>query len=123
LANPLTAKFGIVHGQAVGLMLPHVIRFNGQDANCQQAYAQLLSHCDVFGSAGNDTVENAAETLADLVTRFVQAAGLHVRLADLNVSEDSFAAMAADAAQQWTGTFNPVPVDVKSLLQLYRNAA
>jgi len=118
LANPLTAKFGIVHGQAVGLMLPHVIRFNGQDANCQQAYAQLLSHCDVFGSA-----ENAAETLADLVTRFVQAAGLQVRLADLNVSEDSFAAMAADAAQQWTGTFNPVPVDVNSLLQLYRNAA
>lgn len=118
LANPLTAKFGIVHGQAVGLMLPHVIRFNGQDADCQQAYAELLTHCDESGVAGN-----AAEKLADLVTRFVHAAGLKVKLADLNVSEDSFADMAADAAQQWTGTFNPVPVDVESLLQLYRNAA
>ncbi|HTU26921.1 MAG TPA: iron-containing alcohol dehydrogenase, partial [Pirellulales bacterium] len=29
LANPLTAHYGIVHGQAIGLMLPHVIRFNG----------------------------------------------------------------------------------------------
>ena len=29
LANPLTARYGIVHGQAIGLMLPHVIRFNG----------------------------------------------------------------------------------------------
>ena len=30
LANPLTARIiGIVHGQAIGLMLPHVIRFNG----------------------------------------------------------------------------------------------
>ncbi len=28
LANPLTAHYGIPHGQAVGLMLPHVIRFN-----------------------------------------------------------------------------------------------
>ena len=30
LANPLTATYGTSHGQAVGLMLPHVIRFNGQ---------------------------------------------------------------------------------------------
>ena len=30
LANPLTAAYGIVHGQAVGLMLPHVVRFNGE---------------------------------------------------------------------------------------------
>ncbi len=29
LANPLTTRYGIVHGQAIGLMLPHVIRFNG----------------------------------------------------------------------------------------------
>ena len=28
LANPLTAHYGITHGLAVGLMLPHVIRFN-----------------------------------------------------------------------------------------------
>ena len=30
-ANPLTAHYGIVHGQAVGLMLPQVIRFNAAD--------------------------------------------------------------------------------------------
>jgi alcohol dehydrogenase len=30
LANPLTAHYGIVHGLAVSLMLPHVIRFNAQ---------------------------------------------------------------------------------------------
>src|SRR5205085_2668905 len=30
-ANPLTARHGIVHGQAVGIMLPHVVRFNSAD--------------------------------------------------------------------------------------------
>ena len=30
LANPLTATYDTAHGQAVGLMLPHVVRFNGQ---------------------------------------------------------------------------------------------
>ena len=31
LANPLTALCGIVHGVAVGLMLPHVVRFNAAE--------------------------------------------------------------------------------------------
>jgi alcohol dehydrogenase len=31
-ANPLTAKFHVVHGEAVGVMLPHVIRFQLQPA-------------------------------------------------------------------------------------------
>ena len=117
LANPLTARFGIVHGQAVGLMLPHVIRFNGQDPDSQRAYVELLSHCKV-----SDAGEDAVETLADLVSRFVKMAGLKTKLAELNVTEEHFVDMAADAAQQWTGTFNPVPVDVDSLLQLYRDA-
>ncbi len=32
-ANPLTARFGLVHGTAVGLMLPHVVRFNALRSN------------------------------------------------------------------------------------------
>ena len=31
LANPITATYDTAHGQAVGLMLPHVVRFNGQE--------------------------------------------------------------------------------------------
>ena len=27
-ANPLTAHYGITHGLAIGILLPHVIRFN-----------------------------------------------------------------------------------------------
>ena len=40
LANPLTAAHRVVHGQAVGLMLPHVVRFNA--ASCGTPYAELL---------------------------------------------------------------------------------
>ena len=29
LANPLTAAYGVAHGEAVALMLPHVVRRNG----------------------------------------------------------------------------------------------
>jgi len=44
-ANPLTATFGITHGVAVGVMLPHVMRFNqiaGADAIDQLLQAASL---------------------------------------------------------------------------------
>jgi alcohol dehydrogenase len=40
LANPLTTHFDIPHGQAIGLMLPHVIRFNAH--TCGRLYQDLL---------------------------------------------------------------------------------
>ena len=43
LANPLTAEYEIVHGEAVALMLPHVIRFNGAERpSVGQLYRELL---------------------------------------------------------------------------------
>src|SRR5205809_2311092 len=29
-ANPLTAHYGITHGLAIGILLPHVVRFNAR---------------------------------------------------------------------------------------------
>src|SRR4029077_14036122 len=39
-AHPLTAHFGIAHGHAVGLILPHVVRFNAHESSAAQAYAE-----------------------------------------------------------------------------------
>ena len=40
LANPLTAMHGTIHGVAIAVMLPHVVRWNGQVVGEQ--YAELL---------------------------------------------------------------------------------
>jgi len=41
---PLTAHFGIVHGEAVGMMLPHVVRFNERRSRRpSKLYAELAS--------------------------------------------------------------------------------
>ncbi len=53
LANPLTAHYGIPHGQAVGLMLPHVIRFNAAEVGSE--YRELLEAdggCDRVAGTG-----------------------------------------------------------------------
>ena len=111
LANPLTAHYGIVHGQAVGLMLPHVVQFNAEVANDQ--YAELSAHCGA-GQGG--------AALADQLTDLLQQAGLSTHLRDCGVELERLPELARDAAQQWTGNFNPRPVDEPSLLELYRQA-
>ena len=76
LANPLTARYGIVHGQAIGLMLPHVIRFNG--AEFGDWYRDLLE--GTGGANGFPDPDSGFEGLADFVAELVAAAGLPARL-------------------------------------------
>jgi len=59
-ANPLTAHYGIIHGQAVGMMLPHVVRFNGRDPDALKAYAELASAPEIACvSDGHEAALNA----------------------------------------------------------------
>src|SRR5258708_37921538 len=50
LANPLTGRHGIVHGFAVGVMLPHVVRFNA--ASDPGMYAALEDGADALAGRG-----------------------------------------------------------------------
>jgi alcohol dehydrogenase len=118
LANPLTATHEIVHGQAVGMMLPHVIRFNGQQFG--NLYFELLE-CTAGGN-GFPAPESGSQGLADFVADLVSRAGLVSRLRDFDVPQDSLEKLAADAAKQWTAGFNPRQVGVEDLLSLYREA-
>ena len=111
LANPLTSEYDIVHGQAVGLMLPHVVKFNA--SKCETDYQMLMNE---IGEPGG------SYELAEMLTRFCNEGGLKVRLRDLGIAEDKLSTLADAAAVQWTGTFNPVSVDAPSLLAIYENA-
>lgn len=118
LSNPLTANYGIVHGHAVGIMLPHVVRFNRVQAEDQ--YATLL---DILPRRnGRPRSTSGAECVAGLVDRMLKRAGLTTRLADCGVERSLLEQLAAEAARQWTGKFNPRPVDEQILLEIYRHA-
>ncbi len=104
-ANPLTAKFGVVHGLAVGAMLPHVVRFNS--ANGERPYSDL---------------EADPEALAARIEALLAAADLPRRLRDFNVPESAIAELAEMAAGQWTATFNPRKVGAAELAEIYRMA-
>src|SRR5438045_6816926 len=79
-ANPLTAHFDIVHGQAVGLMLPHVVRFNGKDPEVLKAYAELASAPEI--ACVSDGVEEALEALIQHLESLLDTAKMPRSLAE-----------------------------------------
>jgi alcohol dehydrogenase len=118
LANPLTQTFGIPHGEAVGLMLPHVIRFNGEVF--PQWYCELANAAD--GLAACLDARSGATCLAETITAWTKRAGLATWLANLGVGEDRLPQLADAAAKQWTGTFNPRELTLANFLDLYHRA-
>jgi alcohol dehydrogenase len=121
LANPLTAEFGVVHGEAVALMLPHVVRHNGAHAAwVADRYRELLrssGHAD-----GQLAARDAPELLASLLRKVSREAGLASTLDECGVASVRLPALAAAAAQQWTGTFNPIEVTRDDFQKLYEAA-
>lgn len=115
-ANPLSAHYGITHGVAVGLMLPHIIRYN--EPAVAGLYGDLAA--DARLCAADDP--RAAERLAEYVTKLVETTGQPTRLSTCDVKADLIPTLAEEAAAQWTGNFNPRPVEIENLKEIYECA-
>jgi alcohol dehydrogenase len=110
-ANPLTAHFNVVHGHAVALMLPHVMRYNSADpaaAAIYQRYATMLAELGV-----------SSTPLIEWVDGLVAQSAIP---AVLNGTPPDFAKLGQDATKQWTGQFNPRPLQHGDYVALYRHA-
>jgi alcohol dehydrogenase len=104
-ANPLTARFGVVHGQAVAVMLAHIVRFNAEIPAVKSAYEELA------GSVSN---------LLAVIEKNIDDAELPVSLSVFGIVEADIPALAVSAAEQWTAAHNPRPVSVTDFEMLYR---
>ena len=100
-ANPLTARYGTTHGEAIAILLPHVVRWNS--AATDAIYAELLPGRDL------------ASRLFDLA----RAGGLPETLRDAGASEGDLSVLAREASEQWTGRFNPRPFDAQGAREIY----
>ncbi len=101
-ANPLSRHYGTIHGKAIAMCLATVVRYN--DVVVGHRYRELHA--------------GLATRLEDLAT----AGGLPTRLREEGVTESDLPVLAREAAEQWTGTYNPRPFDESAALEIYRCA-
>ena len=108
-ANPLTAHFGVVHGQAVGLMLPAIVAFNSRDPLAHERYLELSAAADL------GPIE---EFIAEL-EMLLDVAKLREGLSKYGIDAKQFPVLAKEAEQQWTATFNPRPITADDFEEIY----
>jgi alcohol dehydrogenase len=105
-ANALTAICGTVHGVAVGLILPAVIRFNAAGP---------------VGNPYSDLMPDA-ESLARRIERMLDAGKLPRKLAEIGATEEQIPQLASVAAKQWTAAFNPRAVGEPEFREIFQIA-
>ncbi|HYK57791.1 MAG TPA: iron-containing alcohol dehydrogenase [Bryobacteraceae bacterium] len=100
-AGPLQARYGVVHGVAVALMLPHVVRWNRAASG------------DRYDDLHSGDLERHLRDLAEL-------AGLPASLREAGIPAAALPRLADEAAAQWTGRFNPRPLDAAGAMEIYQ---
>lgn len=113
MANPLTAHFDVPHGQAVAMALPLVVQFNSSHECAGEVYRALSR------DAGIAQDVDPVAGLVNLLSSFLDLAGLPRASADCGVTAKDSARLAKEAANQWTARYNPRPVDASDFEHLY----
>ncbi|HEY6779961.1 MAG TPA: iron-containing alcohol dehydrogenase [Thermoleophilaceae bacterium] len=117
MSHPAGAQFGVPHGVANAINLPHVIRFNaagGEDiANRYRDIAELL---------GVESGAEVGESLAAHVTDLVDGLGLPTRLSLVGVPEDGIPALVEGAMGDGTTLLNPREPSDEDYERMYRAA-
>ncbi len=112
-ANPLTAHYGTAHGAAIAMLLPSVVRWNEPAA--AERYETLLKQSSV---ARNEEF-TPTEALARRLEALAAAGNLNTDLSEMGIDKNDLPQLAAEAAEQWTGTFNPRPFNKEGAMEVY----
>ena len=115
-ANPLTARYGTTHGEAIAILLPHAVRWNSRSADAM--YSELLR----ISTAAPLAPLAPSDALASRLAVLGEAGGLPKTLRDAGASQGDLPLLAREAAEQWTGRFNPRAFDAEGALEIYRCA-
>src|SRR6185503_2548879 len=114
-ANPLTARYGTAHGAAIAMLLPSVVRWN--ESVAADRYALFLNWSSLRGRNGD---VSPTEALARRLEELADAGGLRTNLREAGVNQSDLTELASEAAEQWTGTFNPRPFNKEGAIEVYQ---
>jgi alcohol dehydrogenase len=115
MSHPAGAHFGVPHGVANAIHLPHVIRHNAADAEIAERYRDVGEVFDI-------SEPDIGDALAAYVTELVARLGLPTRLSQAGVPEDGIPALVEGAMGDGTTLLNPREMVEGDYEALYRAA-
>ncbi len=107
LAHAFGARFGVPHGRANALMLPHVIAYNASvptkfmpspNQRAYVAHKKYASMADLLG-LGGDTVEEKVQNLVAAIEQLLDRLAVPRSIADLGISPGRIRARRARPGQ------------------------
>jgi alcohol dehydrogenase len=120
MSHPCGGHYGVAHGVANAINLPHVIRYNaagGDDiANRYRDIAEL------FGVESGGSAESVGDALATHASELRAALGLPGRLSEVGVPEEGIPALVEGAMGDGCTLVNPREPSGADFAELYQRA-
>jgi alcohol dehydrogenase class IV len=105
MSHPAGAHFGVPHGVANAIHLPHVIRFNAEGGDdIADRYRDVA---ELLGVESGGSGADVGEALASYVSGLVERIGLPLRLSQVGVPESGIPALVEGAMGDGTTLLNP----------------
>jgi alcohol dehydrogenase class IV len=120
MSHPCGAHYGVPHGVANAINLPHVIRFNAAGgSDIANRYRDVGELFDLETGGADEAVGDAlAAHLSDLVSRL----GLPGRLSEVGVPEEGISALVEGAMGDGLTLLNPREPSEEDYEELFRQA-
>lgn len=121
MAHQLGAVYDTPHGLANAILLPTVMRFNGEDPATAQRFREIL--CEIGRpDAANLNDQDVINTFVWMISELSKSVGITQRVRDVGAKEEDFEMLADKAMQDPCKTGNPREVSKEDFIELFRRA-
>lgn len=120
MSHPCGAHYGVPHGVANSINLPHVVRYNC--AGGTPIANRFREVADIFDVESGGADEAVGDAIATHLTELSGRMGLPTRLSEAGVPEEGIPTLVDGALGDGTTLLNPREVSEEAYAELYRAA-
>ena len=122
MAHQLGAVYDTPHGIANAMLLPTVMRFNGEDPATAQRFREILVNIG-RPDARDLNDQDVINTFVWMISELSKAVGITTTIKDYGAKEEDFEMLAEKAMNDPCKPGNPREVTKEDFIELYRRAA
>ena len=121
MAHQLGAVYDTPHGIANAMLLPTVMRFNGEDTATAQRFREIL--CEIGRPDAKDlNDQDVINTFVWMISELSKAVGITTTIKDYGAKEEDFDMLAEKAMNDPCKPGNPREVTKEDFIRLFREA-